>query len=78
MLFNTLKTAFGEEGNDILRQLISEAGYDSTKNLPSSVFQTIMNKVFDMCEAKRNEEAQQSYEEPDEYDYDEPVDEGDA
>ena len=66
-LFNTICTAFGkDEGNTILKQLINDAGYDSTKDMPSSVYKKIFAQVIDLCDAKRDEEAQKASEEPEE------------
>lgn len=66
-LFNTIYTAFGkEEGNAVLKQLINEAGYDSTNNMPSSVYMKILTQVMDLCDAKRDEEAQRASENPEE------------
>lgn len=64
-LFSTIYTAFGkEEGNEILKGLVNEAGYDSTNNMPSSVYMKILTQVMDLCEAKKDEEAQRSCENP--------------
>ena len=66
-LFNTIYTAFGKEkGNEILKSLINEAGYDSTNNMPSSVYMKILTQIMDLCDAKREEDAQRSCEESEE------------
>ena len=66
-LFNTIYTAFGkEEGNAVLKQLINEAGFESTNNMPSSVYMKILTQVMDLCDAKRDEEAQRASENPEE------------
>lgn len=66
-LFNTVQTAFGrEEGNRIVMDLIQQEGYDSTQKLPSSVYMKILTQVMDLCDAKRDEEAQRASENPEE------------
>ena len=67
-LFNTAKSAFGDEGNDIVKQLIREIGYEATTNLTASAFKKVMGMLFDLSDKKQAEEAQKSCETPEEPD----------
>lgn len=65
-LFRAAQAEFGkEDGNNLIKHLISEAGYESTTNMPSSVYGEVWTKLMDACEAHRNELEQRSCENPD-------------
>lgn len=65
-LFRAAQAEFGkQEGNDLIKALITEAGFESTTNMPTSVYGEIWTKLMDACEAHRNELAQRACENPD-------------
>lgn len=65
-LFRAAQAEFGkDEGNALIKRLISEAGYESTTNMPSSVYGEVWTRLMDACEDHRNELAQRSCENPD-------------
>lgn len=65
-LFRAAQAEFGkEDGNSLIKRLISAAGYESTTNMPSSVYGEVWTKLMDACEDHRNELEQRSCENPD-------------
>lgn len=65
-LFRAAQSEFGkEDGNDLVKTLISEAGYQSTADMPTSVYGEVWTKLMDACDAHREELAQRSCENPD-------------
>lgn len=45
-LFAMVKSAYGKDGNRILKELLAQEGYESTDGLPTSVFNRITEKVM--------------------------------
>ncbi len=55
-LFKMVKSAYGENANKILKDMLTEEGYDSTNGLPTSVFNRITEKIMSHDQEKHNEE----------------------
>ena len=54
MLFRTAQKAFGtEEGNAIVKSLITEIGLTSTTGMKQSAYNKVAEKLMDACEAQR-------------------------
>ena len=54
MLFRTAQKAFGtEEGNAIVKSLITEIGLTSTTGMKQSAYKKVVEKLMDACEAQR-------------------------
>lgn len=65
-LFRAAQSEFGkEEGNTLVKTLINEAGFQSTADMPTSVYGVVWTKLMDACDAHREELAQRSCENPD-------------
>ena len=45
-LFQMVKSAYGKDGNKILKEMLTQEGYESTDGLPTSVFNRITEKVM--------------------------------
>lgn len=45
-LFKMVKSAYGENANKILKDMLAEEGYDSTDGLPTSVFNRLTEKIM--------------------------------
>ena len=45
-LFQMVKSAYGKDGNKILKEMLAQEGYESTDGLPTSVFNRITEKVM--------------------------------
>ncbi len=45
-LFQMMKSAYGKDGNKILKEMLTQEGYESTDGLPTSVFNRITEKVM--------------------------------
>jgi hypothetical protein len=41
-----VKSAYGKDGNKILKEMLTQEGYESTDGLPTSVFNRITEKVM--------------------------------
>lgn len=52
-LFAMVKSAYGKDGNKILKEMLTSEGYESTDGLPTSVFSRITEKVMN---AQKGEE----------------------
>lgn len=46
-LFAMVKSAYGKDGNKILKEMLASEGYESTDGLPTSVFSRITEKVME-------------------------------
>ena len=56
VMFRTVQQAFGrDEGNRILKELISEEGFDSTNDMPSSVYGRVMEKIMRIADERSRE-----------------------
>lgn len=55
MLFKAVKSAFGQNANDILKELLAEEYYDTTEGLPTSVFGRLMEKIMARADQKGSE-----------------------
>lgn len=65
-LFRAAQSEFGKkDGNELVKALINDAGYQSTTDMPSSVYGAVWTRLMDACEAHREEMAQRSCENPD-------------
>lgn len=65
-LFRAAQSEFGkEEGNTLVKTLINEAGFQSTADMPASVYGVVWTKLMDACDTHREELAQRSCENPD-------------
>lgn len=57
-MFKMAQSAFGkEEGNSLLMRLLKEENYESTHDLPVSVFNRIANRIMDLSAQKKADEA---------------------
>lgn len=57
-MFKMAQSAFGkEEGNSLLMRLLKEENYESTHDLPVSVFNRIVNRIMDLSAQKEAGEA---------------------
>jgi len=45
-LFQMVKSAYGKDGNKILKEMLTQEGYESTDGLPTSAFNRITEKVM--------------------------------
>ena len=65
-LFRAAQSEFGKkDGNELVKALINDAGYQSTTDMPSSVYGAVWTRLMDACEAHSEEMAQRSCENPD-------------
>lgn len=56
-MFKMAQSAFGkEEGNSLLMRLLKEKNYESTHNLPVSVFNWIVKRIMDLSAQKEAED----------------------
>lgn len=53
-LFKMVKSAYGENANKILKDMLTKEGYDSTEGLPTSVFNRLTEKIMG-CDKETNE-----------------------
>lgn len=56
-MFRMAQSAFGADGNDLLKRLLREEGYESTHELPTSVYNRIVTRVLELAEQKKEDEA---------------------
>lgn len=64
-LFRTAQNVFGrEEGNAVVKSIIGEFGIEATSDMRTSIYGKVMERLFEVCDAKREEEEQRSCEEP--------------
>ena len=47
-LFRHAKDKLGEKSNDILKELLNEEGFESTTDMPTSVWKRLMEKITDL------------------------------
>lgn len=59
-LFKTVKEEFGPKGQDILKEVMKEEGYESTEGMPTSVFKKVVDKLV----KKAQEQPEGKKEEP--------------
>ena len=57
-MFKMAQSAFGADGNDLLKRLLREENYESTHDLPTSVYNRIVKRVFELAEQKKADEAE--------------------
>lgn len=56
-MFRTAQQAFGkDEGNRILKELISAEGFDSTNDMTASVYSRVMEKILRLADERSGEE----------------------
>lgn len=59
IMFKMAQSAFGaEEGNNLLKRLLKEEGYESTHELPTSVFNKIVNRIMELKAQKEADDAE--------------------
>jgi len=56
MMFKTAKEHFGDEANGILKKLLADNEYESTADLPTSVFKKIMESILKLASERKSEE----------------------
>ena len=58
-MFKMAQSAFGaEEGNNLLKRLLKEEGYESTHELPISVFNKVVNRIMELKAQKEADDAE--------------------
>lgn len=58
-MFKMAQSAFGaEEGNNLLKRLLKEEGYESTHDLPTSVFNKVVNRIMELKAQKEADDAE--------------------
>lgn len=58
-MFKMAQSAFGaEEGNNLLKRLLKEEGYESTHELPTSVFNKVVNRIMELKAQKEADDAE--------------------
>jgi phage recombination protein Bet len=58
-MFKIAQSAFGaEEGNNLLKRLLKEEGYESTHELPTSVFNKVVNRIMELKAQKEADDAE--------------------
>lgn len=58
-MFKMAQSAFGaEEGNNLLKRLLKEEGYESTHELPTSVFNKVINRIMELKAQKEADDAE--------------------
>ena len=58
-MFKMAQSAFGaEEGNNLLKRLLKEEGYESTHELPTSVFNKVVNRIMELKAQKAADDAE--------------------
>lgn len=58
-MFKMAQSAFGaEEGNNLLKRLLKEEGYESTHELPTSVFNKVVNRIMELKAQKEVDDAE--------------------
>lgn len=58
-MFKMSQSAFGaEEGNNLLKRLLKEEGYESTHELPTSVFNKVVNRIMELKAQKEADDAE--------------------
>lgn len=58
-MFKMAQSAFGaEEGNNLLKRLLKEEGYESTHELPASVFNKVVNRIMELKAQKEADDAE--------------------
>lgn len=58
-MFKMAQSAFGaEEGNNLLKRLLKEEGHESTHELPTSVFNKVVNRIMELKAQKEADDAE--------------------
>ena len=58
-MFKMAQSAFGaEEGNNLLKRLLKEEGYESTHELPTSAFNKVVNRIMELKAQKEADDAE--------------------
>lgn len=58
-MFKMAQSAFGtEEGNNLLKRLLKEEGYESTHELPTSVFNKVVHRIMELKAQKEADDAE--------------------
>lgn len=58
-MFKMAQSVFGaEEGNNLLKRLLKEEGYESTHELPTSVFNKVVNRIMELKAQKEADDAE--------------------
>lgn len=58
-MFKMAQSAFGTgEGNNLLKRLLKEEGYESTHELPTSVFNKVVNRIMELKAQKEADDAE--------------------
>lgn len=58
-MFKMAQSAFGaEEGNNLLKRLLKGEGYESTHELPTSVFNKVVNRIMELKAQKEADDAE--------------------
>lgn len=58
-MFKMAQSAFGaEDGNNLLKRLLKEEGYESTHDLPTSVFNKVVNRIMELKAQKEADDAE--------------------
>lgn len=58
-MFKMAQSAFGaEEGNNLLKRLLKEEGYESTHELPTSVFNKVVSRIMELKAQKEADDAE--------------------
>ena len=58
-MFKMAQSAFGaEEGNNLLKRLLKEEGYESTHELPTSVFNKVVNRIMELKAQKEADDVE--------------------
>lgn len=66
-LFKTAQSVFGkDEGNEIIKSLISEIGLTSTSGMKQSEYKTVIGRLMEVCEAQRESQQPEEGDAPDE------------
>lgn len=69
LLFKTATSAFGkEEGSRVVMSILQENDLESTANMTTRMFKKCMERLMEVCEAKRETDAQDQAGEPDDDD----------
>lgn len=50
-LFDRAKKEFGKDTNEIVKSLIGEFGFDNTQNMPTSVYQQVLERLEELIKA---------------------------
>lgn len=61
ILFRTAQNEFGkEEGNNVVKSILDEFGIESTTGMLSSVYENVLRRLMDICEANRASQGEEN------------------